>query len=75
VKRNKPLELIASVPPCLIGMEACSGRMHFCVNNHLALSRSRAIGKLIGSNHFNIRFNVPANRVPAKANWFNMTGV
>jgi transposase len=43
VKRNKPLELISSVPPCLFGMEACSGRMHFCVNNHLALSRSKAI--------------------------------
>jgi len=25
VKRNKLLELIASLPPCLIGMEACSG--------------------------------------------------
>jgi hypothetical protein len=75
VKRNKLFELIASVPPCLIGMEACSGRMHFCVNSHLALSRSRPISKLIGSIHFNIRFNVPANRVPANANWYNMTGV
>jgi transposase len=25
VKRKKLLELIASLPPCLIGMEACSG--------------------------------------------------
>ena len=25
VRRNKLLELIASLPPCLIGMEACSG--------------------------------------------------
>ena len=31
VKRAKLLELTASLPPCLIGMEACSGvRQHLC---------------------------------------------
>lgn len=29
VKRAKLLELIASLPPCLIGMEACSGAHHW----------------------------------------------
>ena len=29
VKRNKLLELIASLPPCLIGMEACSSARHW----------------------------------------------
>lgn len=29
VKRAKLLELIASLPPCLIGMEACSGSHHW----------------------------------------------
>jgi transposase len=29
VKRDKLLELIASLPPCLIGMEACSGAHHW----------------------------------------------
>lgn len=29
VRRNKLLELIASLPPCLIGMEACSGAHHW----------------------------------------------
>ncbi len=28
VPRGKLLELIASLPPCLIGMEACSGAHH-----------------------------------------------
>lgn len=28
VPRAKLLELIASLPPCLIGMEACSGAHH-----------------------------------------------
>jgi transposase len=28
VSRGKLLELIADVPPCLIGMEACSGTHH-----------------------------------------------
>lgn len=29
VKRAKLLELTASLPPCLIGMEACSGAHHW----------------------------------------------
>ena len=29
VPRGKLLELIASLPPCLIGMEACSGAHHW----------------------------------------------
>lgn len=29
VARSKLLELIASLPPCLIGMEACSGAHHW----------------------------------------------
>jgi transposase len=29
VSRSKLLELIASLPPCLIGMEACSGAHHW----------------------------------------------
>ena len=29
VTRSKLLELIASLPPCLIGMEACSGAHHW----------------------------------------------
>lgn len=29
VARGKLLELIASLPPCLIGMEACSGAHHW----------------------------------------------
>jgi transposase len=29
VARAKLLELIASLPPCLIGMEACSGAHHW----------------------------------------------
>lgn len=29
VRRSKLLELIASLPPCLIGMEACSGAHHW----------------------------------------------
>lgn len=29
VRRNKLVELIASLPPCLIGMEACSGAHHW----------------------------------------------
>lgn len=29
VKRDKLLELIATLPPCLIGMEACSGAHHW----------------------------------------------
>ena len=29
VARDKLLELIASLPPCLIGMEACSGAHHW----------------------------------------------
>ena len=29
VPRAKLLELIASLPPCLIGMEACSGAHHW----------------------------------------------
>ena len=29
VKRNKLLEEIAKLPPCLIGMEACSGSHHW----------------------------------------------
>ena len=29
VRRAKLLELIASLPPCLIGMEACSGAHHW----------------------------------------------
>ncbi len=29
VPRNKLMELIANVPPCLIGMEACSGAHHW----------------------------------------------
>lgn len=28
VPRSKLLELIASLPPCLIGMDACSGAHH-----------------------------------------------
>ena len=30
VTRAKLLELIANLPPCLIGMEACSGAHHWC---------------------------------------------
>src|SRR5665647_2322268 len=30
VPRAKLLELIANLPPCLIGMEACSGAHHWC---------------------------------------------
>ena len=30
VARGKLLELIASLPPCLIGMEACSGVRTLC---------------------------------------------
>lgn len=30
VSRTKLLELIAKLPPCLIGMEACSGAHHWC---------------------------------------------
>ena len=29
VSRGKLLELIATLPPCLIGMEACSGAHHW----------------------------------------------
>jgi transposase len=29
VRRAKLIELIASLPPCLIGMEACSGAHHW----------------------------------------------
>lgn len=29
VARSKLLELVASLPPCLIGMEACSGAHHW----------------------------------------------
>ena len=29
VARGKLLELVASLPPCLIGMEACSGAHHW----------------------------------------------
>ena len=29
VARDKLLELIAALPPCLIGMEACSGAHHW----------------------------------------------
>jgi transposase len=29
VPRSRLLEIIASVPPCLIGMEACSGAHHW----------------------------------------------
>jgi transposase len=30
IARAKLLELIAHLPPCLIGMEACSGAHHWC---------------------------------------------
>lgn len=29
VKRNKLLEIFANLPPCLVGMEACSGAHHW----------------------------------------------
>jgi len=33
VPRAKLLELIATLPPCLIGMEACSGGHHWRVSS------------------------------------------
>jgi transposase len=29
VARDKPVELLAAVPPCVVGMEACSGAHHW----------------------------------------------
>jgi len=34
VRRDALLELIAKLPPCLIGVEACSGAHHWALLNH-----------------------------------------
>ena len=43
VKRNKLLEIFANLPPCLIGMEACSGAHHWArALSKLGRARSRS---------------------------------
>ena len=50
VARSKLLELIASLPPCLIGMEACLGAHHWARESaqFAAPMRRSAIGAVMG---------------------------
>ncbi len=35
IKRNKLLEIFANLPPCLVGMEACSAALHWAKLGHI----------------------------------------
>ena len=36
VRREQLLELVATLPPCVVGMEACSGAHHCAVKSGMA---------------------------------------
>ena len=70
VARDKLLELIASLPPCLIGMEACSGAHHWRVEFD-KLGHTRALmapsSFAIASRASAARTTPPTRRLSAKA--------